>query len=137
MANKGVAERRGFPVQSLRREVLTIYLTMTFATGTGLWTVNEGRGIASVADTATGVWTIRLTDRFYALMSYAASPVTADGNGSLVKYEVSGVAVNSTSDPLFVLKAFDAFSNDGTPADPEDGDKILLKLELAVSSNLG
>lgn len=124
---------RTYGAQNARREVVTLDVVLTF-TG-GAYAVTDGDGVISVTDVGTGEATINLRNPYYRLMGYAAEFIPADGAGPLVRAYVSSVAnIASASAPAITIKTVDAFSNDGTPADPEAGDILCLTLRLAVAA---
>lgn len=135
MPSKELAARRKFPVQSIRREMVVLPIKATFTSGAFVLDA-DSVGVASVADTGTGIATFTLTDRWAKLIGWSCEILPADGDPPAIKPYVAAEAVTSTSAPTVRLETV-AISDNSTMTDPEAGDVVSLVLFLLGSSNRG
>lgn len=125
MADRTFSEFR----YSLERKVVDLYLKVTIG-ASGAATLTRGKGFASVAKAATGVYTITLSDKYKALLSADLAWIKATTVPVGAFWSIDAEAVSSTK--VVTLNFWDA----DTPAaqEPTSGDVFLLHLALCNSA---
>lgn len=119
-----MANRRFHRAQALEREVKTLHVELTMASGAP--TLTRNLGVESVARTAAGEYKITLQDKYFGFLNCIGTVVSTTAADWTVQVKSESVSTNKELE-IFVSDA-------GTPSDPADGDKVLLSLELKNSS---
>jgi len=113
--------------QSLEKEVKNIYLDVAIG-ASGAPTLTKGLGVASIARTAAGEYDITLDDKYVRLMH--ASMVHEAAAGEDLTMQIESEDVSGTK----VVKIF-TNTGGGYSADPSNGARLFIKLELKNSSS--
>lgn len=112
--------------QALDKEVKELFADIAIG-ASGAPTLSRGLGVASVAKTATGVYTITLQDKYNRLMHASASIMSAsaeDAHAQLQSEDVDGAKT-------IVIRTQKA---DLTLVNPASGDRILVQINVKNSS---
>lgn len=124
---------RLFSPQALRREVVSLYAKMTFTSGA--YVLTDAIGVASVADTGTGIATLTLRGAYQSLVGFSFGILTADGAPPAVYGYLAAEAVSTASAPTVRLET--AQVADGvTMTDPDEGDIVYVRLDLCQGRSL-
>jgi hypothetical protein len=114
-------------------EVGTVTLTCEITIGaTGAPTLTRGRGIASVARTGTGAYTLTLQDKYNDFLGGSVIGMMPGATAFVgVQVQLTSETVATTKTVLF--KCIDA-AGAGTLTDPTQLSKLFVTLKLANSS---
>ena len=112
--------------QALDREVKELFADISIG-ASGAPTLSRGLGVASVAKTATGEYTITLQDKYSRLMHASASVMSASAEDVHAQLQSESVASAKT----LVIRTQKA---DLTLVNPASGDRILVKIDVKNSS---
>lgn len=111
--------------QALEKEVKTLYAEVAIGT-TGAPTLTKGLGIASIARTGTGTYTITMEDKYVRLMHVAITELnssTEDITTQLKSQDMSAKTIE-----FFTKTA-------GAAADAADGSTLYIKMEMKNSTS--
>lgn len=111
--------------QALEREVKEIYAEIAIGS-TGAPTLTRGTGVASIERNSAGSYTLTLQDKYMRLM-HAAFTLVAPSTENL-DIQIQSSDVSSAKTVTFVCHVA------GSDTDPQDGDSILVKLDLKNST---
>ncbi len=120
-----MANRNYNRAQNLEKEVKSLFAEVSIG-ATGAATVVSALGIASVARTNAGDYTITLDDKYTRLMH--VSVIQLDVLEEDLTFQVASQTVATTKLVKIICKT------DATATDPSDGSSLLIKLDLKNSS---
>ena len=112
--------------QALEKEIKSLYADVAIGSS-GAATVTKALGIATVAKSATGRYTVTLDDKYTRLMH--VDVVLLDSASKDLTFQLVSETVSSTKVIIFACKAA------ATDTDPSDGDRLLIKIDLKNSSS--
>ncbi len=112
--------------QSLEKEIKSLYLDVAIG-ASGAPTLTAGLGTTSIARTATGRYDITLDDKYTRLMSMSLQYLNS--TSSDLTSQLTAEDVNGAKTVSFATKAA------AVDADPADGDRLLIRLDLKNSSS--
>lgn len=122
-----MANRNFNRFQALEKEVKAIYAVATIgASGAITMTAADSKGVASIAKTGDGLYTITLQDKYNKLMDASISILSASAQ-DLVSQLVSQ-SVDSAKTVVFRTNAA------GVETNPSSGSVIRIRLDLKNSS---
>jgi hypothetical protein len=90
----------------------------------------NARGIASIARTGAGAYTITLQDKYTKLLDISSRFITATGTDAALEMTVTADGVASSTPTITIVFRVAA----GTATDPSNGAVLLLKMFLRNSS---
>jgi hypothetical protein len=121
MANRNFSRK-----QALEREVKEIYAQITIGAA-GAVTATSGEGVASAAETSTGVYTLTLQDKYMGLMQADVSIQSAAAQDLIAHLQSQDVAGAKT----IVFRTQTAAA---VAAEPSSGSILRVRLDLKNSS---
>jgi hypothetical protein len=121
-----MASRNFGRYQALEKEVKSLFADVAIG-ATGAPTLTKGLGVASIARTATGDYTITLDDKYVRLMHVSIMQVEADDED--LTFQVSSEDVDGAKTIGIICKAA------ATPADPSNGSRLLIRIDLKNSTS--
>jgi hypothetical protein len=114
---------------ALEEEVIHLYVKLTIGSS-GAVTLTRGKGVASAALTATGRYTLTLSDAYARLLGGSVTLLSASGTVDLqAKLNAETVASNKTVEIGTVSTSV------GAPAEPASGTIIFVELVLGNTVN--
>lgn len=117
---------------SLEKKVVHLYARITIgATGAPTLVKALSKGIASVARTAAGAYTITLQDKYVELLHIDHALQLAAGAPAVLAGMVVRSEATAAATPTVAVEFLDAA---GAGIDPDSGSVILLKLELKATT---
>jgi hypothetical protein len=125
MANR-FYENRSY---TLEKATVSLYGVFTCTGANNAQTAVRSKGIASVVQTATGVWTITLQDQYNALLGFSACIL---GAGTVSDSYLTANNVASSAKTL----VFQWLSPAGSPTSPAVNNVAYLEINLSNSSAL-
>jgi hypothetical protein len=120
-----VANRNFNRKQALEKEVKELYLDVAIGM-TGAPTLTRGTGVASIARTGAGEYTITLQDKYMRLM--AVDVIQQAASAEDLQFQLSAESVASAK--TVGLRSVAA----GVATDPSNGSRLLIRLDLKNSS---
>lgn len=127
MANRMFNQFQG----ALEKAVVQLYADVSFG-ASGAATLVRGKGIASVAKSATGTYLVTLQDSYVATLGVAATWKGTNAPASPVAVVNADDVTNGTT-PTLTLKFYTAA---GVATDPASGEAVLLTLDFSNSTAL-
>lgn len=112
--------------QSLEKEVKTLYAEVAIG-ATGAPTLTKGLGIASIARTGAGRYTVTLDDKYTRLMYVQISEL--DSTSEDITFQLTAQDVTSAKTVSFACKAA------AVDTDPQSGSVLYIKIDLKNSSS--
>jgi len=127
MANRTFNQFQG----SLEKGVVQLFLEVAFG-ASGAATITRGKGIATVAKSATGTYLVTLQDSYIRTLGVASTwKGSSAPAGVLVVLDTDNVANGTT--PTVTLKVYDEA---GVATEPANGESLLVALTLSNSTAL-
>lgn len=112
--------------QALEKEIKEVYAEIAIA-GSGAPTLTYGTGVASISRTSTGLYVLTLQDTYTRLMAADVSILSASAQDLISQLQAESVASAKTV-------TFRTQEAAGVVADPSNGSKLFVKLDLKNSS---
>ena len=114
-----MASRNFSRKQALEKEVKTLYADVAIG-ASGAPTLTKGLGVASIARTGAGAYTITLEDKYVRLMHVDIKEL--DSTSEDITFQLTAEDVDGAKTISFVSKAA------AVDTDPQDGARLLIKL---------
>lgn len=122
-----MASRNFSRMQALEREVKVLYVKAAIgASGAPTIDSSTQKGVASIARTATGDYTITLDDKYQALMHVSVIQLEADDED--LTFQVAAEDVDGAKTVQIICKAA------AVPTDPSSGSSLLIRMDLRNST---
>ena len=116
-----MASRNFNRAQCLEKEVKTLFAEVAIG-ATGAPTLTSGLGVTSIARTAAGDYTVTLDDKYTRFMW--GNVVLLESGDEDIQVQFAAQDVSSAKTVSFICTA------GATPADPSDGSKLYIRLDL-------